>query len=164
MSDSSGDKPRAGRERGPGVRIPPPLLYLGAIALGLALDPLLPLRLLPPVLASWLGGALVLAGVVLDILGVRAFRKARTTVRPDRPASALVTGGPYRFTRNPLYVSLLVIQAGIGIWIGNLWVLLLALPTAAVVKRTAILPEERYLAETFGLAYQEYRDAVPRWL
>jgi protein-S-isoprenylcysteine O-methyltransferase Ste14 len=146
------------------VRVPPPLIYIGAVALALAVDRLLPLRLFPAPLGDWVGGALVLLGLIFDVLGVRELLRARTTVRADRPVSALVTSGPYRFSRNPLYLSLAVIQAGIGIWIDNLWMLALVLPTAGVISRTAIAPEERYLTDTFGPLYRDYQDSVPRWL
>ena len=80
---SDGEKP--GRS-GPGVHLPPPLVYLGAILLGVAVDRFIPLRVLPGVIASWVGGALVLSAVILNGLGMREFRRAGTSVRPDRRA------------------------------------------------------------------------------
>jgi protein-S-isoprenylcysteine O-methyltransferase Ste14 len=170
MPDPSGDQPRGALERdrpegrGAGVRLPPPLVYIGAVALGLAFERLLPLRLFTASLSDWVGGALVFSALIFDVLAVRELRRARTTVRPDRPTSALVTRGPYRFSRNPLYLSLAVIQGGIGIWIDNLWVLALVVPTVAIISRTAIGPEERYLTDKFGPVYREYQNSVRRWL
>jgi protein-S-isoprenylcysteine O-methyltransferase Ste14 len=157
-------RPEPTARRSPGVRFPPPLVYLGAILLGVAVDRFIPLRILPGGITSWTGGALVLSAVILNALGVREFRRARTTVRPDRPASALVTTGPFRFSRNPLYLSLAVLQTGIGIWMNSVWVLALVAPTAAILSRIAILPEERHLAEVFGSAYRDYQASVRRWL
>jgi protein-S-isoprenylcysteine O-methyltransferase Ste14 len=146
------------------VRVPPPLIYIGAVALAFAVDRLLPLRLFPGPLSDWVGGALVLSGLILDVLGMRELLRAKTTMRPDRPTSALVTSGPYRFSRNPLYLSLALILAGTGIWIDNLWMLALVVPTNAIISRVAIAPEERHLSDSFGPLYREYQDAVPRWL
>lgn len=170
MPDPSGDEARGtpershSEDRGPGVRLSPPLVYIGAVLLGLALDRLLPLPFSTGFRGDWAGGGLVLCALVFDVLGVRELLRARTTVRPDRPSSALVTSGPYRLSRNPLYLSLAVIQVGIGIWIDNLWVLALLVPTVAIISRTAIGPEERYLNQKFGPAYRAYQSSVRRWL
>jgi protein-S-isoprenylcysteine O-methyltransferase Ste14 len=145
------------------VRVPPPLIYIGAVVLALAVDRLLPLRLFPGPLSDWVGGVLVLSGLILDLLGMRDLFRARTTLMPDRPVSALVTSGAYRFSRNPLYLSLALIMAGTGIWIDNLWMLALVVPTTAIISRVAIVPEELYLADAFGPLYREYQGSVPRW-
>ncbi len=167
MSDREqleGSRPEPTARRSPGVRFPPPLIYLGAFLLGVAVDRFIPLRILPGVIASWVGGALVLSAVIFDGFGLRELRRARTTVRPDRPTSALVTTGPFRFSRNPLYLSLAVLQTGIGIWMNSVWVLALVVPTVAIISRTVIPREERHLAENFGSAYRDYQASVRRWL
>ena len=159
-----GSRPEPTARRSPGVRFPPPLIYLGAILLGVAVDRFIPLRILPGVIASWVGGALVLSAVIFDGFGLRELHRAGTAVRPDRPTSALVTTGPFRFSRNPLYLSLAVLQAGIGIWMNSLWVLALVVPTVAITSRSVIPREERHLAEIFGSAYRDYQASVRRWL
>lgn len=105
------------------------------------------------------GGAVALAGAV-------EFRRARTTVNPLAPerASALVTGGIYRFTRNPMYLGMLLVLAGWAVWLGNAaaW---LGLPVSmALLTRLQILPEERILAERFGDEFRRYAQRVRRWI
>ena len=157
-------RPEPADRRSPGVHLPPPLVYLGAILLGVALDRFIPLRVLPGVIAPWVGGAFVLSAVILNGLGMREFSRAGTTVRPDRAASALVTTGPFRFSRNPFYLALAVLQTGIGIWMNNLWILALVVPAVAIISRAVIPREERHLAENFGSAYRDYQASVRRWL
>jgi len=157
-------RPEPAIRRSPGVHLPPPLAYLGAILLGVAIDRFIPLRVLPDLITSWVGGAFVLSAVILNGLGMREFRRAGTTVRPDRATSALVTTGPFRFSRNPFYLALAVFQAGIGVWMNNAWVVALVVPAVAIISRAVIPREERYLAETFGPAYRDYQTSVRRWL
>ena len=145
----------------------PPLL----VALILAASMWLAARLTPGLGAAlpyveFLAGTLLLAGVVIALLGVMAFRRARTTVDPTRPgdASAVVTGGIYALTRNPMYVGFLLALAAWAIWLGNLPA---ALGLPAFVKymnRFQILPEERFLGGKFGAPYAAYLLRVRRWI
>jgi protein-S-isoprenylcysteine O-methyltransferase Ste14 len=148
----------------PGVRVPPPLLYLTAILVGVAIDWAVPVRILPRAVTGWLGGAMVLLGLTLSGLSIRAFRRVETTIRPDRPASALVTTGPFRFSRNPMYVALSMVQVGIGVWLNNVWIVLLLVPTLSAIRRSVIAREERHLTAKFGQAYLDYKAKVRRWL
>jgi protein-S-isoprenylcysteine O-methyltransferase Ste14 len=159
-----GGTPEPATRRSAGVHLPPPLVYLGAILLGVAVDRFIPLRVLPDVVASWVGGAFVLSAVILNGLGMREFRRAGTTVRPDRATSALVTTGPFRFSRNPFYLALALLQTGIGIWMNSAWVVALVVPAVAIISRAVIPREERYLTEIFGQAYRDYQTSVRRWL
>jgi protein-S-isoprenylcysteine O-methyltransferase Ste14 len=151
-------------EDNPGVRVPPPVFVLAAILLGAGIDRLVPLRFLPESLAPWTGGTLVVLAVALAGLGMREFRKARTAIRPDQPAAALVTSGPYRRTRNPMYIALSILLVGIGAWMNSAWVLALLVPVLALIHFGVIPREERYLARRFGQAYLDYRARVRRWL
>ena len=151
---------------GPGVRFPPPLLYIASLAIGIALSAWHPLlRLLPPVLAWTLGGVVLAAGVVLGPLwGIRVLLTAGTTVRPDRAATRLVTDGPYRFSRNPLYLALTLMYAGIALIANSIWALLLLVPLTAFMTWFVIGREEAHLLRAFGEEYQQYKMRVRRWL
>lgn len=152
-------------EDSPGVRVPPPLLYIAVLGLGILVSVWLPIFRLPPHLAWVLGGLLLAAGVVLGPLwGLRTLRMAGTTVRPDKPSVKLVTGGPYRFSRNPLYLALTLMYAGLAILANAFWALLLLVPLTFFMSRFVIRREEDYLSRTFGEEYQRYTARVRRWL
>ncbi|MEM7742191.1 MAG: isoprenylcysteine carboxylmethyltransferase family protein [Pseudomonadota bacterium] len=114
--------------------------------------------------ALWLGRALIAAGLLLAIWSVVQFRKARTTVIPHQEPDALVQTGPYRLSRNPIYVADLAILAGWSLTLGTPLGLLLVIPFALVLERLFIRPEEARLAVALGTAYTEYRSRVRRWV
>lgn len=151
-----------------GILVPPPLIYLLSFIAGWMLDRYL---LGVPVAGDVTPASLRLSGEVLMILGAIlalwafiAFRRARTSVLPFRPASELVTDGPYRFTRNPMYVGMATVYAGASLAM-NMALPLLLLPLALIaVYRLAIRPEERYLQQRFPEEYPQYRQRVRRWL
>ena len=147
-----------------GVAVPPPLLYILGLGIGLALDALLPSASLPRVGAWSVGGALVVAGLGLAAAFFAAFRRARTPVDLRKPTSAIVTTGPYRVSRNPGYLSLTLIYAGIAILASALWALATLIATLAVVDHAVVRREERYLEHRFGDEYLRYRARVRRWL
>jgi protein-S-isoprenylcysteine O-methyltransferase Ste14 len=151
-------------DAGAGVKIPPPLLYLATLALGILASAWYPLTALPRVLAWTLGGALIAAGIVIGpVWGMATLRRAGTTVRPDRASSRLVTTGPFRFSRNPLYLSLTLVYAGLALAANAVWALLLLIPLLFVIQRFVIRREEAYLARAFGAEYARYRAQVRRW-
>ena len=90
--------------------------------------------------------------------------RAGTSVLPTRPTVALATDGPYRFTRNPLYIAAIGVYLGVTFWVDGLALLLLLFPMARLLHRGIVLPEERYLESKFGERYLVYRSAVRRWL
>jgi protein-S-isoprenylcysteine O-methyltransferase Ste14 len=149
------------------VAIKPPLLFLGALALGCLLSLIVPIG---PRLASPNGNALavgltfVALGFALAALSARAFRRAGTDVVPGRPASTLVTTGPYRITRNPIYIGMTLVYFGLSIVMTSIWVLLLLVPVLMILQQAVVLPEEAYLKRRFGAAYRKYQAHVPRWL
>jgi len=152
-------------DHGPDVKVPPPLIYVAFLVLGILANLWYPLRLLPAPLDWVLGGSLVGAGVLLGpIWGVHVMHRAGTTVRPDRPSEKLVTSGPFRFSRNPLYLALTLCYAGAAIAVNSLWALLLLIPVILIMEHFVIGREEAYLARTFGDEYERYRKAVRRWL
>ena len=147
------------------VSVPPPLVFLAAIAAGAGLGYLLPLRIgarLGVRLA--LGGAVIAAGVALAGWARGLFLKTGQDPRPWRPSPELILRGPYRHTRNPMYVGVTTVTAGIGLAMGNIWVLLLAPAALLSVHFLAVLPEEAYLADKFGESYLRYKAQVRRYL
>ena len=148
----------------PGVIAPPPLIYAGALATGLLAKALFPASFLPRPVARALGWPLIGGGLLLGLLGSRALRGAGTNINPTKPTTALVTEGPYRFTRNPLYLSLTLVYGGISTLANTLWAALL-LPFVLVVMRRGVIDrEERYLERKFGEEYLRYKAQVRRWV
>ena len=152
----------------PGVVIKPPILFLGALALGLLLEAILPLTLTSGPVAAWTLGAigllLVAIGAVLLTASMRAFRRAGTNVPTWLPTTAVVMNGPYRWSRNPIYVALTLIYAGIALVIGSPWLLLLMPAIVAILHWGVVAREERYLEAKFGQSYLGYKASVRRWL
>ena len=142
----------------------PPLLYLAAIALGSGLELTWPLRFLPQVLAVPLGIGLVLVAVALFLASTRKFRAAGTPVPGNKPTTAIVRSGPYRFSRNPIYLAFSLLQLGIATWADSLWLLATLVVAFAVMAYVVIPKEERYLERKFGAEYLDYKNSVRRWL
>ena len=157
-------KPTAGASEEQMHIVPPPVLYLGALFLGLVGQRLRPVRPLPRELARPLGWLLIGGGLALGAWGVLTFRGAGESVDPTRPTQALVTGGPYRYSRNPLYVGMTAIYLGITALANSLWPLLLLQPVQRLMNGRIIPAEEAYLARRLGDEYAEYRRRVRRWL
>jgi protein-S-isoprenylcysteine O-methyltransferase Ste14 len=147
-----------------GVIAPPPLVYLGGLAVGFVLEALLPSASLPGALAWPLGAVLLVAGLTLLRAFVRTLHRAGTPVRPDRATTAIVTSGPYRVSRNPGYLGMALVYLGIAVGARALWVLVPLIAVLAVVDRGVIAREERYLERTFGEQYLRYKAQVRRWL
>jgi protein-S-isoprenylcysteine O-methyltransferase Ste14 len=154
-------RPRADN---PGVIAPRPLIYLGALGVGFGLDAVIGRAWLPSSVARPVGAALIVAGAGLMGTFVRAFGRARTPVDPYTPSEAVVTDGPYRLTRNPGYLGMALTYAGIAIASNAPWALV-PLPVAiAVIDRSVIAREERYLERKFGARYTAYKRRVRRWI
>jgi protein-S-isoprenylcysteine O-methyltransferase Ste14 len=148
----------------PGVIAPPPVIYLGALALGFGLDVVIGTGSLPFAVAAPVGAASIIAGVGLLGSFLEAFRRARTPIDPYTPSEAIVTDGPFRRTRNPAYLGMAITYAGIAIAANAPWALV-PLPAAlALVDRGVIAREERYLERKFGKAYTDYKRQVRRWI
>jgi len=149
---------------GPGVRLPPPFIFAGFLAVGFALQRGAAL----PSFTSWptvfFGWAMALASPVVAGMAFRAFRAAQTSVRPDRPASSLMTQGIFARTRNPLYLAMLLLYVGIAVFFGALGPLVLAPLLVFAMQHWVIGREERYLTGKFGQAYLDYRQRVRRWI
>jgi protein-S-isoprenylcysteine O-methyltransferase Ste14 len=150
----------------PGVRFPPPFLHAAGFVGGLLADRRWPLRLTTVDRSATLAAGLVLglAGLGVAISGFATFSRRGTAIRPDRPATTLVTSGPYRWTRNPMYVGLTVAYVGLAVLLRTVWPLLLLPIVLVALVALVIRPEETYLAGAFGTTYDAYRRRVRRWL
>ena len=147
-----------------GVRFPPPFIYLSFLVAGLLLSRVRPLTVVPAFYATVFGIAFIVVAIAVAVAGFRELRRHETTVRPDQPSSTIVNSGPYRFTRNPLYLSLATLYLGIGLWTNSLWVILLLVPLLFVMTRQVIAREEAYLERAFGDTHLNYKSQARRWL
>ncbi|WP_149537099.1 methyltransferase family protein [Siccirubricoccus phaeus] len=152
----------SGADHGPGVRLPPPLAVGGLVLLGWLLHRQLPLPVapglgLPAFLAMGLGFGLSLWTIVTML-------RAGTNPRPDRPDSAFLEAGPFRFTRNPIYLGFLLVAAGFALRWGDLWPWLAVAGSFAWLDRRVVPREEAYLATRFSAPYAAYRRRVRRWV
>jgi protein-S-isoprenylcysteine O-methyltransferase Ste14 len=148
----------------PGVIAKPPLLYLGTLALGIGFDLLVPAPIPLHDLRWPLAAILFVAGLALVAVCFRRFQAAGTNVPTWMPTTALVTSGPYRFSRNPIYLALTALYLGLAIGYGSLWPLVLLVPLLIVMRYGVIGREERYLEGKFGEPYRAYRSSVRRWI
>ena len=146
------------------VIAPPPVIYLVFVLLGLIMHYIWPLPIIAAAKIFWIAIIIITMGVVIAILARREFERSGTSVRPDRPTTTIIRTGPYRYSRNPLYLSLTLIQTGIGVWVNSLWVLLMIIPAVLTMRHGVIVREEKYLARKFGKEYMDYKASVRRWL
>ncbi|MCB9708045.1 MAG: isoprenylcysteine carboxylmethyltransferase family protein [Myxococcales bacterium] len=148
------------------VRVPPPLMLLICIGLGLVLHFIAPLPILT--MPSWwlrvFGGAVVLGAVATIFYCAALFKRHRTHVEPWKATTQLIGQGLYRRTRNPIYLSFVFIVFGTALSINSLWMALMMLPLMIALDRLVIAKEERYLTSKFGDAYLAYKRQVRRWL
>jgi len=152
----------------PGVIAPPPLIFLGFLVAVFALDAFVPLPLRPaeidPGLGWTVGAVLIFLGLAAMTLAVRSFIRADTPVPTREPTRALVTTGIHALSRNPIYVAMFLIYLGIGLFANTVWILVLLVPLALVIRCGVVGREETYLERKFGEGYRAYKARVPRWL
>lgn len=145
------------------AHLPAPFVLLLAMALGTWFNHWWPIR----IGVSWLVPLAYLNASVALVLGVWAlveFRRAKTPANPMKLTTALITTGPYRFSRNPMYLAMVLAMVSVGLVIPNWWMVLLSIPIVWVLTRFDIRPEERYLADKFAEAYTDYARRVRRWI
>src|SRR5437763_3594378 len=147
-----------------GVIAPPPLIYLGPLLLGLFLHRARPIAFLPRPIARTLGWPLLACGIGVMLWFVVTMKRAHTPIDPRQPVRQVITWGPFRLSRNPSYASMAMIYVGITSVINTLWPLLFLPAVFAVMQRGVIEREERYLEQTFGAEYRQYRARVRRWI
>jgi len=148
----------------PGVVALPPLIYLAALILGVALQQFVPIPLPVPTAARWIAGVAGLAGAIFMATARFTFVRAGTNVNPMKPAISLVANGPFRFSRNPMYVGMATAFTGLALATRIGWLLVLMIPVLALMHWGVILREERYLGAKFGAEYEAYRGRVRRYL
>jgi len=167
IAHAAAPAPMAAGDHAGVIARPPRIAYL-FLGIGAILGWLWPLPLLPAGATAALrygaGGALVVLGLLVMALAVRAFRAAGTNVETPKPATALVTEGIYARSRNPMYVALALLFAGTGVLADSGWIGLLLVPYLAVLRVGVITREERYLERKFGTRYLDYKARVRRWL
>jgi protein-S-isoprenylcysteine O-methyltransferase Ste14 len=142
----------------------PPFVYLTALIVGGLIQLAMPLPFVHRTLALPLGASLVVVAFVLFASAVARFRAAGTPVPARKPTTAIVRSGPYRFTRNPIYLAFSRLQLGIAIWLNSLWLLATLVVAVALMHFVVIPKEEQYLERRFGGQYLEYKATVRRWL
>ena len=153
-----------GGQDNPGIKVPPPLIYLPPLVSGLLLDRRFHVPFLPRSLARGLGWPLIGGALVLNTWFLRMIRDAEVPIRTDKPVPRLSTEGPFRYTRNPGYLALAMMYAGIAVLRNSLWAILVLPVVLIVIQREVIGREERYLERTFGEEYLSYKANVRRWV
>ena len=143
----------------------PPIAWALAFAAGLGLNWLDPLPWIPAAVPNvWIGAAVFAAAFALAIWAIVSFRRAGTRVETTEPTTTIVEHGPYRFTRNPIYMGMFLGQIGFAIGFNSLWILITLIPFYLVLRHGVVAREEAYLERKFGGVYLGYKSRVRRWL
>ncbi|ODB92043.1 hypothetical protein A3194_06410 [Candidatus Thiodiazotropha endoloripes] len=146
------------------VILPPPVIHIVSIGLGGVISNYFPMPLPHWLILQWAGAVLSVAAIAMTLWGMREFRASRNPVAPIRPINRLMVSGPYRFTRNPLYLSLILLQLGLALVFLNGWMVVMLLPVVVIVHYYVVIREEAYLLGRFGSDYQTYQERVRRWI
>lgn len=159
---NTSDREETKRGPNPGL-LRPPIVFLAAIVAGIALNFAWPLPFRLSIL--WrLGPLFTGCAVLLFLLSFREFRAAGTSVRGSERSTAIVRTGPYRFSRNPIYLSFILLVLGLSVWLKNLWLLIMLVPAVGLIRIVVIPREERFLEHYFREQYANYKENVRRWL
>ena len=146
------------------VRTAAPFIYGGFLLLSLILHTALPMPTPGLAWIAWLGALIAVGGLILGLLAVVWMRRESTTISPHSPVSTLVIEGPFKLSRNPIYLGFLLIFLGSTLSARTWWGLLLTPSLLIAVNRLVIRPEEAYLERRFARHYEEYRSRVKRWI
>jgi len=150
------------------VRIFPPALPLLTVLIGVGLNRLWPLHVgfeLPAPARYWVGGAIVVGALLgLSLWSVMLLRRSGQSANPWKPTTQIIRSGPFRVTRNPMYLQMVLVCIGFAVALMNFWILLFTPVCAWLLQSLAIVPEERYIENKFGEPYLEYQRRVRRWL
>lgn len=146
------------------VRVPPPLLLLLSILIGVGLQFIYPVHLIRPIIRFVLGASMIGMGLGVILYCARLFKKTETAIEPWKKTSHIIASGPYKWSRNPIYLSFVVIGLGFAFALDNLWIAVMQVPLVAIITVVVIRKEERYLQQKFGISYQAYKSEVRRWV
>src|SRR5215510_1747793 len=147
------------------VKVRPPIMWVVAVLAGLLLNWLMPLPFIPAVVpAAWLGAMVFVLALALFAWAIATMSRAGTNVPSTRPTTTIVDTGPFRYTRNPIYVGMMLGLIGLAVAFNSLWLLLMLVPFALVIRYVVVASEEAYLERKFGDAYRSYCARVRRWL
>jgi len=146
------------------IYIPPPFYYAAGLAGGMAINGVVALPIGGRPATAVAGAVLAALGLALTFAGVAAVIRHRTTIVPHHPVAALLTGGAYRLSRNPMYTGLAIAYLGLALVFGSWWPPALWPLVIVAVRQLVIRPEERYLTQRFGQTYTDYQSRVRRWL
>lgn len=148
----------------PQVIAPPPFIYLGGLAVGIILHRLAPMLFLPENFALPIGVALIIISSILVVMAFRALAHAKTNIDVRKPTTSIVATGLYRFTRNPIYLSMTLFILGIAVLLNTLWIAITLVPVLFAIQFGVIAREESYLTKKFGDEYLHYKLKVRRWV
>jgi protein-S-isoprenylcysteine O-methyltransferase Ste14 len=147
------------------VIVRPPIAWALAVLVGLTLQWVVSLPFMPAsVPAGWIGGIVFVLALALFAWAIATMTRAGSNVPTNLPTTTIVETGPYRFTRNPIYLGMFLGLVGLAIAFDNLWLLVMLVPFAVVIRYGVVAREEAYLERKFGGAYRQYRARVRRWL
>lgn len=149
---------------GTGIKLPPPIIYLAALIIGVVVDDFWPFSPLPEIWGEIVGSVLILVSFLLVPTFLIRFKKAGTPFDVRKSATTLITDGPYRYSRNPAYISLTLLYLGLGAFFINAWILVFVIPVLLIMDLRIVRKEERYLEAKFGEEYLRYKSVVRRWL
>lgn len=142
----------------------PPVLLGIAILGGFSLSQLIPVAVASTPVSQFIGLGVIASALALDVWASLTFRRAKTTILPHRGSEALVTGGPFNYSRNPIYLGNLLILGGVGLLLGSIWHIALVAPLGYAITRFAIVREEAHLKAKFPHEWAAYTSKVRRWI
>lgn len=149
----------------PDVHIHPPTVFFASLIIGFTVRVFsggwLPL---PEVFAEGAGGLLMIGAMIMVVMAISAFSESGEELRPTTPSNQLFTGGPFKFSRNPIYLAMVLFGIGFGIATLNVWIILTSILTGIIFNFFVIPQEEQYLGRRFGSEYDDYQSRVRRWL
>lgn len=150
--------------KGPAVEFPPPMVFILLMAAGYLMSLIVPVAISDDPVVKALGVASAVFGLAVILSAVVAFRRARTSLKPWKPAAKIVQTGLYAWSRHPIYIAFCFITVGIGLFFNIFWIAISFIPSLIIVYFSAIRKEEAYLESKFGEEYRAYKAKVRRWL